>query len=212
MKIRTVITACLALLILPGVSAAQGIKGREIFGVRFGGIASTMELDDAFGRGSELELYFVEGLTSWFGIGASLSGHDFGNAKDKDRTIEWTGLADPVDVMVLSMTLTLYGRHPFGRRWSAAVESGGGLYTTTASIPTGIYYEGRITKNALGLFGGAGISYRLLDSGLAIDLAGKFHYVFSGSDGRQALYAFTDREAVHFYQITLGVTIFTGKR
>jgi hypothetical protein len=212
MRPHAAIAAALFLLVSPGETDATGIKGREIFGVRFGAIGSTMELDEAFGRGSELELFFVEGLTSWFGIGAALSGHDFGNSKDIDTNIEWTGLPDPVDVMILSMTLTLYGQQVFSKRWSGAAEAGGGLYTTTASIPAGALSEGRITKNAGGLFCGAGVSYRILDSGLALNLAGKFHYVFSGTDYRQALYIFTGEETVHFFQITLGVTLFTGKR
>lgn len=212
MRRHAAIAAALALLALPGGTAAQGIKGREIFGVRLGMVGSTMELDDAFGRGSELELFFIEGLTSWFGIGASLSGHDFGKSKDIDKNIEWTGLPDPVDVTILSMTLTLYGQRSFTKRWSGAAETGGGLYTTSTSIPAGAFTEGRITKNAPGLFCGAGISYRVLDSGLAINLAGKFHYVFSGTDIRQAVYAFTGKDAVHYYQVTVGVTLFTGKR
>ncbi|MDD3641896.1 MAG: hypothetical protein PHQ19_00305 [Candidatus Krumholzibacteria bacterium] len=212
MKRHFLIAAVFALLVLSGETAGQGIKGREIFGVRIGAVGSSMELDEAFGRGSELELFFVEGLTSRFGIGASLSGHDFGKSKDMGTNIEWTGLPDPVDVMILSATVTLFGRQPITERWSGCAEAGGGLYTTTASIPIGAFTEGRITKNQGGIFFGAGVSYRLLDSGLAVDLAGKFHYVFSGSDYRQALYVYTGEETVHFYQITLGMTLFTGKR
>lgn len=206
------IAAVLVLLAVPASSPAQGIKGREIFGVRIGGVGSTMALDEAFGRGSELELFFASGLTPWFGIGAALSGHDFGKAKDREANLAWTGLPDPVDVTILSMTLLLYGQRTLAERWTIAAEAGGGLYTTTASIPAGVFLEGRITKNQPGVFVGAGISRRLLDSGLAINLAGKYHYVFSGSDVRQALYVFTGEEAVHFYQITLGVTLFTGNR
>jgi len=212
MRHGTVIAYIVVLLTACGGASAQGIKGREIFGVRFGGIGSTMELNDAFGSGSELEIFFVEGLTSWFGIGAALSGHNFGKSKDPDKDLEFLGIPQPVEVSILSMALTLYGQRSFSSRVTGAAEGGGGLYTTSAKIPAGAFAEGRITKNQLGLFCGASLSYRITDGGIALNLGGKFHYVFSGSDPRQALYIYTGREAVHFFQITLGVTIFTGSR
>lgn len=204
------ISAVLAFASALSPACAESIDGKEIFGVRVGGVFSTMELDDAFGRGSELEIHFVEGIGSWYGIGIALSGHDFGKSRDRQADIDFTGTTRPVDLLIYSITGAFYAQTGLGGRLTGTLEAGGGLYTTTASVPAGVFLEGRITKNQPGIYTGAGLSYRITDGGLAIGMICKFHYVFSGDHYKQAIYFYTGEERAHFFQLAVGVTFFTG--
>lgn len=209
-RLLITVPAALALFAVSTHARAESIDGREIFGVRVGGVFSAMELDEAFGKGSELEIHFVEGLGSWYGIGVALSGHDFGKSRDREADLDFTGTTRAVDLLIYSITGAFYAQTGLSERLSGQFEAGGGLYTTTASIPAGAFLEGRITKNQPGIYTGAGLSYRITDGGLSLGMICKFHYVFSGDHYKQAIYFYTGEERAHFFQIAVGVTFFTG--
>jgi hypothetical protein len=209
---RLALTAIIiAVVLLPGFSAesAESIKGREILGIRIGGIHSTSGLDVAFGSGSELEIYFYHGLTSSSAFGVSLSGHDFGKSQLPDKDVEFLGINQTIDFMIYSLTGCLMSKTDLSKKLRASGEFGGGLYTSTSSIPTGAIYEGRITKNQLGLYAGCEFSWRLTKGGIHLNLGGKWHYVFSGTDYRQPIYIYTGKDYTHFFQVTLGVSFYT---
>jgi hypothetical protein len=208
---RFAIVAAAASIVLSNAAGAgaESIKGKEIIGLRLGGIFSTMELDDAFGKGSELEVHFIEGIGSFFGIGVALSGHDFGKSQDPDKDIEFTGVTQSIDFMIYSLTACFYAQTGLGGRFVGSGEAGGGLYTSISSIPIGVFTEGKITKNQLGIYCGTGLTYRI-SKRISVNLNGKYHYLFSGSDYRQPIYAYTGRKTAHFYQIAIGVTLVTG--
>jgi hypothetical protein len=187
---RLALTAMvIAVVLLPGFSAesAESIKSREILGIRIGGIHSTSGLDVAFGSGSELEIYFYHGLTSSSAFGISLSGHDFGKSQLPEKDVEFLGINQTIDFMIYSLTGCLMSKTDLSKKLRASGEFGGGLYTSTSSIPTGAIYEGRITKNQLGLYAGCEFSWRLTKGGIHLNLGGKWHYVFSGTDYRQPI-------------------------
>lgn len=201
----------IAVVLLPGYSAesAESIKGREILGIRIGGIHSTSGLDVAFGSGSELEIYFYHGLTSSSAFGISLSGHDFGKSQLPEKDVVFLGINQTIDFMIYSLTGCLMTKTDLSKKLRASGEFGGGLYTSTSSIPTGAIYEGRITKNQLGLYAGCEFSWRLTKGGIHLNLGGKWHYVFSGTDFRQPIYIYTGKDYTHFFQVTLGVSFYT---
>jgi len=201
----------IAVVLLPGFSAesAESIKSREILGIRIGGIHSTSGLDVAFGSGSELEIYFYHGLTSSSAFGISLSGHDFGKSLLPEKDVEFLGINQTIDFMIYSLTGCLMSKTDLSKKLRASGEFGGGLYTSTSSIPTGAIYEGRITKNQLGLYAGCEFSWRLTKGGIHLNLGGKWHYVFSGTDFRQPIYIYTGKDYTHFFQVTLGVSFYT---
>ena len=201
----------IAVVLLPGFSAetAESIKGREILGIRIGGIHSTSGLDVAFGSGSELEIYFYHGLTSSSAFGISLSGHDFGKSQLPEKDVVFLGINQTIDFMIYSLTGCLMTKTDLSKKLRASGEFGGGLYTSTSSIPTGAIYEGRITKNQLGLYAGCEFSWRLTKGGIHLNLGGKWHYVFSGTDFRQPIYVYTGKDYTHFFQVTLGVSFYT---
>jgi hypothetical protein len=189
-------------------SSAQGIKGREILGLRIGGVLTTGNFKEDFGSGTELEIYFIEGLGSWYGISISFSSHNLGESKDREKNIEFTGLDRKVDLNIYSVTVAFHALTTVRERFVPNAEAGIGLYTITASIPAGLF-EGHVSDNQPGLYGGAGILLRLA-KGLFLNFSGKYHYVFSGGNDSHTIYFYTGEKRTHIFQISGGITLFTG--
>jgi hypothetical protein len=197
------------LLFITPSTRAQGIKGEEILGLRIGAVLSSGSLNSTFGRGTEIEIHFIEGLGSWFGITFSLSSHNFGESKDEEKNRLYTGDAFlRVDLEIYSATIGFITYNDIGDKFSATTEAGGGLYTINTVIPAG-FYEGNITDNQYGFYAGAGLLYRLSKS-LSLNVNGKYHYVFSGDEDKHALYFYTGKERTQYFQFTFGVMIRTG--
>ena len=196
-------------LAAPARLPAQGIKGEEILGLRVGAVLSPGNLDTAFGRGTEIEIHFIEGLGSWFGVTFSLSSHNFGKSKDQAKNLAYTGDAFlNVDLEIYSATVGFITYHKIGKRFFTTGEVGGGLYTINTVIPAG-FYEGNITDNQYGFYGGLGLCYRLSKS-LSLNINGKYHYVFSGKSNKHAIYFYTGDERIGYYQIAVGIMVRTG--
>jgi hypothetical protein len=186
---------------------AQGIQGRELLGVRIGGVIGSPPLRDAFGNGSELELHFIKGLGTWWGLGLALSSHNFGASKDSLANIAYTGMNREVRFSIFSMTGCFFARKPIAGRFTATGEAGLGLYALTASIPSG-FYQGTRTENRFGTYCGAGMLMRI-SRGVSFDLNVKYHYVFVGSDELEAIHFFTGETRARFMQIAFGVLLFS---
>ena len=199
---------CAASLLVPAESFSQGIKSRELLGLRAGGIISTGGVNKIFGNGSELEIHFIEGLNPWLGIGISLSSHNFGESNDRQKNLDYTGLDRPVSLYIFSVTVAAVAVNEIKGRWSSTIEGGLGLYTVNGIIQAGIY-EGTRTNNQFGFYGGAGLLYRLSKS-LFINANAKYHYVFTGDDQRHIIFFYTGEDRISFFQIAVGIAIFTG--
>ncbi len=211
MNRRLTIQFAFSLLIFLAASPdalGQGLKGREILGLRVGGILSSGTLNDKFGDGSEIEVHFIEGLNPWFGIDIALSSHNLGDSKDRDMNIDYTGQDRPVKLQVFSVTAAALAVKRIGNRFSPTIEGGFGLYTINGVIQAGIY-EGSITDNQFGFYGGAGLLYRVTKS-LFINANAKYHYIFSGDSWRSTVYFYTGDDRVTLYQIAVGIAIYTG--
>ena len=208
---RKTVAALVSALLALGASAAplgaQGIRGRELLGVRVGGVVGSQPLRDAFGSGSELELHFIEGLGSWWGIGLALSSHNFGASKDTLANIAYTGMNREVQFSAFSMTASFVALKPVGGRYTATGEAGLGLYSLTASIPAG-FYRGTRTENRFGVYGGAGMLMRI-SRGVSLNLNVKYHYVFVGDDEFEPVHFFTGETSAQFVQIAFGVLLFS---
>ena len=211
MKHLALTATVIAAVLSSGLSAegSESIKSKEILGIRIGGIHSTSGLDEAFGSGSELEIYFYHGLTSSAAFGISLSGHDFGKSRLPEKDLEFLGIPQPVDFMIYSLTGCLMAKTDLSKKLRISGEFGGGLYTSTTSIPAGAMIEGRITYNHPGLYVGSELSWRLSKGGIHLSLGGKWHYAFTGTDYRQPIYVYTGRDYTHFFQVTLGISFYT---
>ncbi|MBU8922535.1 MAG: hypothetical protein KOO63_12020 [Bacteroidales bacterium] len=192
----------------PVDAGAQGLKGREVLGLRLGGVVSPGSVEEYFGHGSELELHFMEGLGSWYGIDISLSMHNLGRSLSREKNIDFLGFDRTVKVEIYSLTVGLVGIRQVADRISIGMEGGMGLYPITAVIPEGIW-EGRITRNQFGFYAGANVYYSLNKRGLSLDIGAKYHYVFSGNDPMQILYAYTGEDRLQFIQMTVGIVFYT---
>ena len=199
-----------AFFVLSATVPAGGadIRGRELFGIRIGGVIGSSMLDNSFGKGTEIELHFIEGLGSWYGVAVAVSSHNFGDSKNRERNIEFTGLDRAVEMQIYSGTVAFFTVGSLGRNLSVTGEAGFGLYSITAIIEAGIY-EGHLTDNQFGMYTGVGFLYQLTQR-LSLNASGKLHYILSGDDDRHAMYFYTGEERTRIYQITVGVTIFTG--
>lgn len=206
-SIRLLYAAAL-LFVLPPGGHGEGIKGREILGLRAGGVLSSGPVHDKFGHGSEVEIHFIEGLNPWFGIDVALSSHNLGESKDREMNIEYTGLDRPVKLQVFSATAAAIAVKQIGDRFSPTIEGGFGLYTLNGVIQAGLY-EGSITDNQFGFYGGVGLLYRVTRS-LFVNANAKYHYIFSGDDWRSTVYFYTGEDRMSLYQITVGIAIYSG--
>ncbi len=184
------------------------MKGREKLGIRIGGIFSPGKLDDSFGKGTELEIHFVEGLGTWFGIGVSLSTHNFGRSLDIEKDFDYTGNPRTVEMEVYSLTVGFVTYRKIYGRITLSTDTGFGLYTSSAIIPSGIW-EGRITKNDPGLYAGLDINYRLTERGLSVELSGRYNHIYSDNKLPHVIYAYTGQDHAGFFQLTIGVNIYT---
>ena len=208
LTISLVLSSLLTLIAAPPGARCQGIKGREILGLRVGGVLSAGTLNDKFGDGSEIEIHFIEGLNPWFGIDISLSSHNLGDSKDRNMNIQYTGQDRPVKLQVFSVTAAAIAVKRIGKRFSPTLEGGLGLYTLNGVIQAGIY-EGSVTDNQFGFYGGAGLLYRISKS-LFINANAKYHYIFSGDSWRSTVYFYTGEDRTTLYQIAVGIAIYTG--
>ncbi len=204
----SVYVTLLLLLSSSRAAAFQSIKGKEIIGFRIGSVFNTGALDTAFGKGSEMEFYFIEGLRDWFGISVSLSSHNFGDSKLPDRSSFYVEEGETIELQIYSITAGFFacGNLPDGFKVSA--EAGPGLYAVTLIKP-GIF-ELSLNDYQPGLYSGAGLSYRIGESRLCLNLSAKYHYIFSGSGEEHPIYVFTDRDRTGFFQICAGITLATG--
>ena len=209
---RFALHSAVALVVLSIGSPAlceESIRGREILGLRIGGIKSTSGLDEAFGSGSNLEIYFYHGLTGRLALGVSLSGHNFGKSQLPDKDLEFLGIPRTIDFMIYSVTGCVMMKKDLSKKFRFSGELGGGLYTSNADIPFGGFYEGRISHNRLGVNAGAELWWRLARRGIYLGLGGKWHYVFSGTDFDQVIYTYTGEDYAHYFQVTLGISFLT---
>ncbi len=182
----------------------QNIKGKEIVGVRIGGIHTTAGLSDNFGSGSEIELHFIEGLGTWFGIGFALSSHNLGESKYPDKDFDFTQRNLRLDLQVYSMTASFAAVKHLYKRFDGLGEVGFGLYSINGVVQSGIY-EGYVTDNQLGFFAGIGTLFRLSRK-LSLDAYFKVHFVLSGGDRSHLIYFYTENNNMMLYQITLGIS------
>ncbi len=207
-KSACVLALCIAaMLCVESPLSAQGIRRRELLGVRVGGVIGSSPIRDAFGSGSELELHFIEGLGASWGVSLALSSHNFGASKDTLKNIEFTGLNREVKLSIFSITGAAYAMRPIGGRFTATGEAGLGLYAVTAAIPSG-FYEGTRTENRFGLYGGAGMLLRL-SRAVSLNLNVKYHYIFIGSDEFEPIHFYTGRTNAQFVQVSFGILLFT---
>ncbi|HMA76358.1 MAG TPA: hypothetical protein VKO43_03515 [Candidatus Krumholzibacteriaceae bacterium] len=212
MKFFSVITVfIIAVSISSPAPCAEGIKDKEIIGFRIGSIFNSNKFDNAFGKGSELELHFIEGLGSWYGVDISLSSHNFGDSKLPEKDFEYVGYDETLELQIYSINAAIFICYSLSGKLTATFESGAGLYAITLIRPLG-FFQQRMTDYQPGISGGIGLLYRFSKSDISINLNAKYHYISSGGDNTldHPLLFYTGEERTAFLQICAGITLTTG--
>jgi hypothetical protein len=196
-----------SLLAANAAPRAEGIRGRELLGVRVGGVVSGGAFNDKFGSGSEIDIHFIHGLTGRFGIAASLASHNFGESLDREKNAEFFGRLD-MNFQIFSVSAAAVFLEPLSQKLTATFEGGPGLYSANAILPEG-FYEAQKTDNHFGLYAGAGLLYRV-GSTFYVNANVKYHNVFIGTGVNDTIHFYTGENQVRFFQIAVGVMIAAG--
>jgi hypothetical protein len=187
--------------------AAQSLKGREVLGVRLGGLVSTGGLNREFGGGSVLEIHFIHGVADWLGVDVSLSSHNFGESKDEVKNLEFFNLTN-VNLQIFSITVGMIGITKVHGRVTSTFEAGPGLYSVNAIIPQG-FYDVQKSDNRLGLYCGTGVLVKVANS-FWLNANAKYHAVFIGTGRDDTVHFYTDESTARFFQVSVGIMIATG--
>ena len=187
-----------------GPLPAQSIKGREMLGVRVGGLATSGALEAAFGGGSEIELHFIHGITSRLGVDVSLSSHNFGPSKNREKNLEFFDRSD-VNLQIFSVTAGMILFGTVRGRYLPTFEAGPGLYSVNTILPQG-FYEARKTDNHLGVYAGVGVLVRVAET-VSLNANAKYHAVFVGTESGDTVHFYTGESTARFFQIAVGVMI-----
>jgi len=185
---------------------AQSIRGHELLGLRVGGVIAGGAFADKFGNGSEIDLHFIHGITSALGVDVSISSHNFGESKDREKNQEFFGRTE-MNLQIFSVTAGMIVLKPLHGRVTATAEAGPGLYSINAILPLG-FYEAQKTDNHLGLYGGVGVLVKIANS-VSLNANGKYHTVFVGTGSGDTVHSFTQDNQARFFQIAFGVMIST---
>lgn len=210
MKTAPSIVAALILALVASWSGslrAQDIKGREMLGIRFGGIATGGSFNAAFGSGSEIEIHFIHGITNSLGVDVSMSSHNFGESKDQEKNLQFFDRTD-VDLQIYSLTAGIIILKTVHGRYRPTFEAGPGLYSVNTILSQG-FYEAQKTDNHLGVYAGIGMLVRLANT-VSLNANVKYHAVFVGNEPDDTVHFYTGESTLRFLQISVGVMIASG--
>lgn len=187
-----------------GSLQAQNIKGREMLGVRVGGLATSGAFNAEFGGGSEIELHFIHGITNWLGVDVSLSSHNFGASKNEEKNLEFFDRTN-VNLQMFSVTAGMIFLRTARGRYTPTIEAGPGLYSVNTILPVG-FYEAQKTDNHLGVYGGLGVLVRVART-VSLNANAKYHAVFVGTEPDDTVHFYTGESTARFLQISVGIMI-----
>jgi hypothetical protein len=187
-----------------GSLRAQNIKGRELLGVRVGGLATSGAFNEEFGGGSEIELHFIHGISNRLGVDVSLSSHNFGASKNRDKNLEFFDRTD-VNLQVFSITAGMIFLKTVHGRYTPTIEAGPGIYSVNTILPVG-FYEAQKTDNHLGVYGGIGVLVRVAHT-VSLNANAKYHAVFVGTKSDDTVHFYTGESSAGFLQISVGIMI-----
>ncbi|MDD4857382.1 MAG: outer membrane beta-barrel protein [Candidatus Krumholzibacteria bacterium] len=209
MKASRISIAAALFLIAPALAWSAplertSLRGREVLGLRLGGVFTSGVFNDEFGNGSEIEIHFTQGLSDWLGLEFALSSHNFGESKDEAKNILFFDRTD-VNLQMFSLTVGAIALKNINDRVAATLEAGPGFYSVNAIVPEG-FYEAQKTDNRLGLYGGAGLLVKLANS-VSLSANGKYHTVFIRTNSEDTVHFYTGEDMVRFFQISVGVVI-----
>ena len=179
-------------LCAPGVSLAiDELAARERVGFRAGGLTTNDGLNDAYGGGWELTLFFTEQITRPLLLDIRLGALYFGDLKFPELDDELTntpGIDGSMRVLYFSGG-PLFGK-PITDATALYASAAVGIYSISMQFDTGVTaYD--FSDQKLGFNGGLG-AVRRLGAKWSFDVNGTVHYIMTDKDLSDLFYAFTD--------------------
>jgi hypothetical protein len=194
MNRRPLVVCALAGLLLgtPGVSRAiDSIAARERIGVRVGGLSTNDGLNDAYGTGWEITLFFTEQITRPLLLDIRIGALYLGDLKYTSLDDELTGtpgVQGAMRVLYLSAG-PLYG-FPITDALTMFASAAAGIYSVSMVFDDGVSAFD-FSDQQVGFNGGLGL-VRRLSANWSIEASGMVHYFIVEEDINDLYYAFTD--------------------
>ena len=196
------------LLAMPYVAhAVDAAAGKDRLGVRAGGVTTFDGLQDAYGGGWSLTLFFTEKVTHRFLVDIRLGALYLGDLKFSELDDELThtpGIQGAMRLLYFSVG-PMVGV-PLGGPWSLYGSAGLGVYSVSMQFDTGISAY-NFSDQTFGFNGGLGLSRRI-SANWCIEANASAHYFLTDQDITDLFFAFTGgADSPVLLDIALGVTL-----
>jgi hypothetical protein len=191
MRRRLLMIAAAAILLVPRPGfAVDEAAASERLGVRFGGLRAFDGLDEKYGSGWEMTLFFTEELGSRLLLDIRLGALYMGQLKDAELDDEITRQEGTES----SMRIFFFSGGPLlgfslGSSASGYVSAAAGIYSVSMEFES-VLTAFDASEQYLGFSAGGGISQRIATS-WCIEANCTVHYVLTGGDPTDLYYAFT---------------------
>ncbi|MDH4036856.1 MAG: porin family protein [Candidatus Krumholzibacteria bacterium] len=211
---RALLAAALVAALLPGAAAAvDEAAGQERLGIRAGYVQTKDGLNDAYGDGWDLTLFFTEKLYSRILLDVRLGAIYLGETLDPDlnqKVLDNYGIILPLGT-IPSMRYLYFSAGPLfgfnvGSSSSGYISAGIGIYSVSMEFTPGVttfdYSDQHIGYN-----GGLGFSRRIA-SNWSLELNGTVHYFGIDENDNDLYWVFTsEADAPLLLGVALGLTV-----
>jgi hypothetical protein len=200
-------TVCACLFFPASSRAFDQLAGKERIGVRSGGILTMDGLNDAYGNGWDLTLFFTERITRNLLLDVRLGALYLGELKFEhldDLLLHQTGIQGSMRILYISVG-PMVGRS-IGGPYSMHLAAGAGIYSVSM-VFTDVLTPFDLSDQKFGFNGGLGFARRLAGN-WSIEADGTAHYFMIEENMNDLYFAFTDgADAPLIFDVTLGLTI-----
>jgi len=210
MSPRAILFAAVAVLVLAaprGSRAVDETAGQERLGVRVGGVSAFDGLDDKYGGGWDLTLFFTEKVASRLLLDIRLGAIYLGDLKDLELDDEITGTPGIQSAMrMLYFSVGPLLGVSLGSAYSAYASAGVGVYSVSMEFDSGVTAFD-FSDQHVGFSGGIGLSRRL-STNWSLEANTTVHYCTIQKESSDLYYAFTDgADAPLLLGAALGLTV-----
>ena len=200
-------TVCACLFFPASSHAFDQLAGKERIGVRSGGLVTMDGLNDAYGNGWDLTLFFTERLTHHLLLDVRLGALYLGELKFEhldDTLLHQAGIQGSMRILYISVG-PMFGT-PIGGPWSMHAALGGGVYSVSM-VFTDVLTPFDLSDQKFGFNGGLGFARRIAGN-WSIEMDGTAHYFMIEENINDLYWAFTDgADAPLLIEATLGLTL-----
>lgn len=200
-------TVCACLLFPASSRAFDELAGKERIGVRSGGIITMDGLNEAYGNGWDLTLFFTERITRHLLLDVRLGALYLGDLKFEhldDELLHQTGVQGSMRILYISVG-PMVGRS-MGGPYSMHLAAGAGIYSVSM-VFTEVLTPFDLSDQKFGFNGGLGFARRIAGN-WSLEADGTAHYFMIEDNMNDLYFAFTDgADAPLIFDVTLGLTI-----